>query len=442
MLGLGAAVYLVAIPLTPPYSVDASLWKTYTSPDGDFSVLMPGVPASYNLPTFNNAEKYSKSIESPDVSFAVYVAPAPPENNNPNVFQPFPSPNANAVLNAQNLLKQEFSLGFQYPQVDRPMNAYGGQPYQEYLYVVSTMYGGPSAGKSLAAHVYVVNGMTYTLAAFGPRVKADGPDVLKFFNSFRVKTAANPKPAPPPGRQPASPVGMNGLLAYWSFDNVQNGQILVDDESGNLLTGTLHNATVVPDGPRGQAIRLNGRGSYFDFSDANNLNFPAGGNFTVCGWVRTRLKNGVILSNRNALSGAPVIDVRLANGALTAEMRQDGNDHFIAAVLSGPAVDDGAWHHFALTRGRGLVLADCVSLYVDGVRKGSQLNLNAGGAVTTDLRASAPNSIGSGTAWPATPISPATWMSSACLIACWTMGKFASWPASAGREAGTRRGFR
>ena len=106
------------------------------------------------------------------------------------------------------------------------MNAYGGQPYQEYLYVVSTMYGGPSAGKSLAARVYVVNGMTYTLAVFGPRVKADGPDVLKFFNSFRIKASASriPKPALPPGRQPASPVGMNGLLAYWSFDQVQGDQ--------------------------------------------------------------------------------------------------------------------------------------------------------------------------------------------------------------------------
>ena len=386
LLGLGAAVYLVAIPLTPAYTVDASLWKTYTSPDGDFSVLMPGTPANYHLPTFNNAEKYSKSIPSPDISFTVYVAPAPPENNNPNVFQPFANPNTNAVQNAQNLLKDEFALGFQYPQVDRPMNVYGGQPYQEYLYVVSTMYGGPSAGKSLAARVYVVNGTTYTLAVFGPRVKADGPDVLEFFNSFQVKTAANPKPALPPGRQPASPVGMNGLLAYWSFDQVQNNQVLVDDESGNLLTGTLHNATIIPDGPRGQAVHFNGQGSYFDFSDANNLDFPAGGDFTICGWVRTRVWIGMVVSNRRDLSGAPDIDVTIDGGALSVDVRPDGNDRVAAAFVRGPAVNDGAWHHFALSR-RCVFKTGTYSLYVDGAKSVVQLALNASGPITTDLHA-------------------------------------------------------
>ena len=96
----------------------------------------------------------------------------------------------------------------------------------------------------------------------------------------------------------------------------------------------------------------------------------------------------MVLSTRQGGSGAPEIDVKLENGALAVDVRQDGNDRIPAASFRGDAVvNDGAWHHFALTRGRGLVAADVVALYVDGVKKGSQLNLNAGGAVTTDLRA-------------------------------------------------------
>ena len=395
LLGLGAAVYLVSIPLTPVYTVDASLWKPYTSPDGDFSILLPGAPASYSLPTFNNTKKYSKSIQSPEISFAVYVAPAPPNANNPNIFQPFANPNANAIQNAQNLLKQEFSLGFQYPRVERSLNAYGGHPYEEYYYVVSTMYGGPSAGKSLAAHVYVVNGMTYTLAVFGPRVKSDAPDVLKFFNSFQVKASANPKPAPPPGqpalpagRQPASPVGMNGLLAYWSFDHVLNGQVLVDDESGNLMTGTLHNATAIPDGPRGQAIHFNGQGSYFDFSDANNLNFRAEDDFTLCGWVRTRAasrRGGFQPAGPERRAGYRCEDRKRRADRRGASGRQC--PHPRGELSRGPVVNDGAWHHFALARRHNGGLGATVFLYVDGVRRGGQLNFIADGAVTTDLRA-------------------------------------------------------
>ena len=217
LVALGAAVYLISFPLTPAYSVDASLWRSYTSSDGDFSVLFPGTPSINPVGTVAGAEKYTVALESPEISFSVYVAPAPPPDNNPFVIQPFNNNKSRAVDEAKNLLKQEFSLGYQYPQTDQDVNQYSGQPYHELFYQIPTgSYSGPSAGKSLAARVYVVNDTTYTLAVFGPRVRNDGSDVVKFFNSFRIKASANPKPPPRPANRPRRPDGSRRRPSAWA----------------------------------------------------------------------------------------------------------------------------------------------------------------------------------------------------------------------------------
>ena len=390
LIGLGAAICLIAIPLTPRYTIDPLLWKSYTPPDGGFTVLTPGTPTQTRVGGAFAADKYSTSVESPDVTFTVYAAPEQADNNFGG-FQPFNSgPNSTAIHNAQSLLQQEFYLGFQYPQTDRYVSTYSGQPYQEYYYVISNNYGaGTSAGKSLAARVYVVNGMTYTLAVFGPRVRADGADVLKFFSSFKpAPVSTGPKPGLPAGRRPGSPLGMGGLLAYWSFDENLLGA-RIEDGSGNHLFGTLHNAALIADGPQGQALHLSGPGSYFDFGESNTLNIPAQGDFTFCGWLRTRAASGTVLSNRRDADAAPDIDVKIENGILATDLRPDGNAFVNANTLRGQAaVNDGNWHHFAVSRRCNGPQAS-YSLFVDGVRRAGQQSFNVGacGPITTDLRA-------------------------------------------------------
>ena len=324
------------------------------------------------------------------MSFTVYTALAAPDNN--VGFQAFGNagPNSAAIHDAQSLLQQEFYLGYQYPQTDRYVSAYSGQPYQEYYYVVSNSYGASvSAGKSLAARVYVVNGMTYTLAVFGPRVKSDGADVLKFFNSFKSAPApTTPKPGLPAGRKPGSPVGMAGLLAYWSFDQNVLGD-RVEDESGNHLTGTLHNVGIIQDGPQGQAIHLAGQGSYFDFGGANNLNIPARGDFTFCGWVRTRAAQGMLLSNRRDADAAPDIDVKIENGKLTADLRRTATPSWSRPICAGRPSSTTATGIISPCRGGATETRPSFSLYTDGIRGTVAQNFNVGarGPVTTDLRA-------------------------------------------------------
>ena len=404
---------------------------------------MPGMPVQSSAPipaiagANADATKYTKVLVSPEVTFAVYVAPTPPPDNNPFAFRPVNNVNYQAINDAKNRLQQEYTFPTTLVIQTERDTTQNGQPCHEMVYRATLGYDdiGTAPTKTLVARVYVANDKTYTLIVLGARVKSDAPDVVKFFQSFRIQAAANPNPAPPVGRQPpASPGDLNGLLAYWSFDNVQGDQAL--DESGNALTGTLHQATVINDGARGQALHCNGPGSYFDFSDANNLNFGAADDFTFCGWVRTHAPQGMVLSCRQGQSAAAEILVKVDKGALAVEVRQDGNDRSIPAAFRGPAVNDGAWHHFALIRHHRDGFGASVELFVDGVRRGGQLNFNTAGPVTTDLRASAPSCICSATAsWAQPPPSPATWTSSPSSTACWTRARSAGWPASPGPEA-------
>ena len=391
LLGLGALLPLLAIPITPSYTVDAALWRSYSSPNGDFTVLMPGAPTvgvpvglpSGALRDDGMRRKYTVAVTNPDVQFAVFVTPAPV--NDPNFVQPWFNQNTQAVEDAKQALQQEYgsngsgSIVQQWPERD-PYQS--GRQWHEVTYRVYPGWNGRDAQqRTLVARIAVVNGKTYALAAIGPRFKADGSDMLRFFNSIQFTGSGKPV-GPPPAQGPVSPNDLpgGGPLAYWSFDQGQLGA--VPDDSGNI-TGTTRQTTYT-NGKRGRAMHFNGRGSYFDFSGAAGLNFNAGDEFTFCGWLRTSMFQGTVLSNRNAQDGSAVIDVLMQGGALVAQVRRDGPENVSVVTLRGKAVNDGAWHHFALARD-GVTL----TFYMDGVQQG-QANLfmsNADGPITTNLRA-------------------------------------------------------
>ena len=378
LVGVGAAIFLVAIPFTPSYYVDASLWRTYASPNGDFRVLLPGQP---KIGVYGATEKYVVDVKNPEISFAVFVAP---DTSNPNNM--FGNNNWQRYNEAKTRLEQtpEYSTYNLYYAQERDLYQ-SGQMCHELIYNRVTLRYSNQETKTLVARIFVVNGKVYTLAALGPRVKADGADVIKFFTSFQP--IASPVVQPPVNREPASPVGMPGLLAYWSFDGaIPNPAAAgVNDESGNLLLGTAHQATTLP-GKRGSAIHFAGRGSYFDFNTAPTLNFQEGDDFSCCGWVRTQIANGAILSNRARLNGGPVIDAKIEAGKLTAEVRQDGNEINVAVKVVGKVINDGQWHHFAMTR-KNLGPFGVISLYIDGEFQGNQQGVGANGPITTDMRA-------------------------------------------------------
>jgi hypothetical protein len=134
---------------------------------------------------------------------------------------------------------------------------------------------------------------------------------------------------------------------------------------------------------RGGAVLLAGQDSYLDYGAAPAFNFAAGAPFTFAGWLRTTRAGATVLSQRHSREPAPVIDITVEDGRLCGLVRQDGFEGGQPGrVASAAPVNDGAWHHFALTR-QG---AGQVELFVDGVSQGTASGAASGGAVTTDWR--------------------------------------------------------
>jgi hypothetical protein len=202
-------------------------------------------------------------------------------------------------------------------------------------------------------------------------------------------------PVPPPALQPPAPEPLPaqagpaprqppatkfpGLLAYWSFDEGTGTRAA--DSSGNGLHATLVEAGWT-DGIRGKALSLRGPGSYLDYGSSPQLSFGAQAPFTFAFWTKTARLRGTLLSQRNSSEGGPVVDILLQQGQVQVQLRQGGNDLFPPATVTGGAVNDGAWHHVALTRAD-----DRVELFLDGASQGQTHNDLARGAIATDLRA-------------------------------------------------------
>jgi hypothetical protein len=226
------------------------------------------------------------------------------------------------------------------------------------------------------------------------RIYVIGGSNVSFLNAVETLSFSNSKP-PTSGKEdskppvegkdepkakaespPPSAKLFPGLLAYWPFDEGE-GDTPADVCEGGVR-GKGHNIVWV-DGIRGKAIHTKGRGSYFDFSAHPKLSFAAGADFTFCVWVRTRQRDGTVLSNRADADGTPDIDLHVNSGALSIYVRSASG---FAPLKGEKVVSDGAWHQFAFTR-QG---AD-VALYLDGALERRQQNTLAGGAITTDLRA-------------------------------------------------------
>jgi hypothetical protein len=187
----------------------------------------------------------------------------------------------------------------------------------------------------------------------------------------------DPVPAVP---DTVSPEKVPGLLACWKFDEGKG--TTAADTSKNGLKATLHGGRWVP-GVNGTAVQFDKVGEYLDYGEPQALSFKAGASFTFTGWLRTVAQQGPIVSQRNSKDGGAVIDLSLSDGQLKAEVRADGKEMGNPAMVIGRPVNDGQWHHFALTNdGRGTI-----ELFIDGATQEKDTVGNAVGAITTDLRA-------------------------------------------------------
>ncbi len=178
---------------------------------------------------------------SPEIHFVVYVAPPTMANNVAVVGGG--AAVEQAVAEAQALLSRELDLTYSYPSTTR-RGSQGGLAYRELYYQLpSGGYGsGSYAGKSVAARVYLVNGKVITLTAVGPRVKLDGADVVKFFNSVRFP--ANPPLLAPPPMKATMTTGKVSQTA-WNRLTIKSN-----------VPGGVDNVVIVPDDA---LVTVNGR---------------------------------------------------------------------------------------------------------------------------------------------------------------------------------------
>ncbi|MBN1817117.1 MAG: laminin G domain-containing protein [Sedimentisphaerales bacterium] len=156
------------------------------------------------------------------------------------------------------------------------------------------------------------------------------------------------------------------ILVEWTMDDAW-GQTVTETYAG--LDGTMVNfddpnsAWVA--GILNTGLELDGFDDYVDMGDITGLSAPAGFAFSMSGYFRTTDPEGPIFAMRPP-------------GILCVYVGFDGADtvpgyfRFISAAnglrrITGPRVDDGLWHHFAVTRSQ----FGRIELYVDGVFAGA-----------------------------------------------------------------------
>jgi hypothetical protein len=182
------------------------------------------------------------------------------------------------------------------------------------------------------------------------------------------------------GGVPAGVPNIPGLVAYWSFDDVQGDRVL--DGSGGGHHATLVGAPRLADGVRGQALWLDNRAEqYCDLGGGADLNFPADTAFTFAGWFTSGQDSATLLSCRHSAGATnPQIDLVLREGRLIIMIGGD-HDQTGQGFVWGATANDRRWHHFAFTRS-----GNAVELFLDGTSQGRTVSPNAGEPITTDLR--------------------------------------------------------
>ena len=164
------------------------------------------------------------------------------------------------------------------------------------------------------------------------------------------------------------------LIAHWKFDEGKGGTI---KDSASGIEGKIEGKVSWIKGKHGTALKFDDNGSGIIKVDVDpKLNF--GDDFSVVFWARTtqvRAKNadwwmGGWIINKDLGGQEDVNDWDIANvdGHLvfvTGNPETDKDD----LLVSTDPIDDGKWHHYALSRVKKSGLN---TLYVDGVKNISE----------------------------------------------------------------------
>lgn len=170
-----------------------------------------------------------------------------------------------------------------------------------------------------------------------------------------------------------------GLVSWWPGDNS------AEDLQG-INPFTLENGATFAAGKVKKAFALDGIDDSLSAADNASLN-PGTGDFTFEFWIRTT-NSGVreaVLEKRPVCGCANLYSIKVnADGTIVSETLQDVNCTNFVTVTSTFPINDGVFHHVALTR-QGVN----VTLFIDGVQ-----NATGSSPTTCNLSNTAPFIVG------------------------------------------------
>jgi hypothetical protein len=166
------------------------------------------------------------------------------------------------------------------------------------------------------------------------------------------------------------------MLAHWSFDDVRDMKVV--DSTGRGNDGVLTGGRIAP-GVKGNALWLDGRDDqYCDVSSSKELYFAPNAEFTIAAWYTTKERWGTILAFRHSDSPCQ-LDLYVRTDHLLAIVGDDTDLDGKHAFLWWDTVNDGQWHHVAVTRKGSMVSMFCDGAFIKNIsttRSGGQISGN------------------------------------------------------------------
>ncbi len=346
----GAFAYRLVYPLTVP----ASVWQTFTPPGQRCRILMPGTPPPpQHRPVGGivNTFVYSVDVGNLDKHFSVSVG----------TLNRVEDPRSD-LEKCRCALETEI-LTYGVPKME-PIRLRSGEPG---IQLVITLTGNSLRGDMgmQVTRLFLSGDQLFTLSVRGEDLDPDDPDVKKFFDSFEIGKAA----------VAASPKELPGVVAYWSFDNVNQ----------KPLDRTQYVGVAQTMGIRHGAVSLTGWASYVNFDRVPQLDFEANQPFSCVGWFKADLSEKFayvlcLTQERRLVPGG--LHLYLENRRLTASLGTEGADSMEVIGNANRLLDSNTWHHFALTRNENGLL----NLYLDGEPIANKQSPTFAGALRTTLR--------------------------------------------------------
>lgn len=164
--GYVAALFLILVGfIVGKMQIDPSLWKEYSSPEGRFTVMMPGTPTRSRKPIAGTqAETYSVILRRPDIGFHIQHF---------DVHGPFAGDFAQL---ARDDVRETFPKGRIVNERPVTIGSHSGREFQVEM----------APNITVVRRIYLVGGRMYYVTVSGSRLSFDSPEIRKFLDSFQI----------------------------------------------------------------------------------------------------------------------------------------------------------------------------------------------------------------------------------------------------------------